>query len=1106
MPQSLKTTAMDPTPDPKYEIKVYPIEDEFIACLDTTAYQKLSNVKDVKVETVIVLDRSGSMGNSVYKIIHSVLPKFFEFLSYDPDTIINLIAFECQTTVHKIRVADFKDTKLFCAGGTCMAPAVSELQKLFEEFQSKVISLRLLTISDGEVSDQKETKELGDKLAEFAGKCNISVNSQAVRLFTSRAQPDTTALCSLLQLSNVDKSQMVDIGAEKHHDSIAKEMAELFQKDGFDDSKILKFSTPIFFKFPWEEEAVDQFLVLPGRRNVFWLDEIPKEDEIISIDENPVKVTVESEVYLDTFQLLLNAKLDFVIDRMKVLKIVNTDSAKLTIEKMVEYFSRIENILASMVPDEPIDPKSIDNRARLLKLNNIRSRKITTFLETIANDEEVHKLNAAQKAAYLRNVEATSKSGRGLAQRAAKKKAKIGAKQLSFDEIVHKEVQAIKSHFDQIKDIDYKKHSVSFYSQATTLEGIRMLLEFTDDPTFTNFTAEEILQILNLVGIACSSPVGDFPDASTWPVNEIFYGCYVSVADIITSFHQSSGSGLALKAPGIEKEVTNVIPVFDDPRIGVFMKKYAPSILEFTSSIGMRRVIADVPMTFGYNIIAGIRRMIYDINKNKSTLHLETFSQLVSTAASFVGKYYDHIEELLKNKECGLNSYYLGNNGIASLIVPLIRIYSKKNHEAIKRIPDILRSVYSCEIWKGVSKEFKGKQKFNQIIKNMLYKLLKIDIQAQKIQVKPPFEAEPKREDVKFPDCYEIDQEYLDKLTQPLYYHNYITLLPKLLTAVTSGSIEDIKDIPEMTKNTAMEALGIDYSYKDFIFLNVFQALRYPRTSDRADTKAQVMKILDLKNHKEVVEDVKKYVREQFEKLYDDEVRAKKKQEELELAKLLVDQIVSERDYQVLVNIWKNGTERNGVKYSIKNSSSAGFKSLCLKVVDLKTKIPLRSKIIRILLLGVDADNQAVYNNGEICDIKNIKKYRKRFLLTENEEAWNEIESRVNSRKLHIYREKLNRRGHGNSNPSYWAVGFKHLIDLMRPMAEQERYQYESKHERCCGFRTVISALWQEEWEKRHKEYLEKKQSYRDNNDDEEVHVETKNEEEQTEEMKTVEA
>jgi len=592
------------------------------------------------------------------------------------------------------------------------------------------------------------------------------------------------------------------------------------------------------------------------------------------------------------------------------------------------------------------------------------------------------------------------------------------------------------------------------------------------------------LQIINIVGVACSSPKGDYPDASTWRVNEIYYGCYISVADIITSYHQSKNSNFLLIAPGIGKideikEITNVIPVFDDSRIGVFLKKYAPSILEFTSSIGMRKVIADVPMTFGYNIIAGIRRMMYDLNKNKSTVHLETFKNLISTASSFVGKYYDHIEEHMKDKDCGLNGYYLGNNGIGNLIVPLIRIYNKK--KAVKRIPDILRSIYSYEVWKGISKKFRSEKKFNQIVKEMLHKFLGIDLEFDNVKIAPLFEPEPKREDLKFPDEFEVDTEYLDELTQPLYYHNYMSLLPQLLTAATSGQLEDIKNIPEMTKTSTMMSFGIDYSYKKFLFLNVFQALRYPRTANRVDTTAQAMKILDVKHHDEVIEDIKNYVREQFEAQYDFDVKAKRRQEELEMAQTIVDNLINETSYQAMINIWKNGIIRNNITYKIANSSSNGFKLLCRKLVDLKVTIPLRSEIISILLLAVDADNQAVYNNGEICDIKNIKKYKRRFLLKGSLKQWNIIEQKYNNRNTHTYREKENRRGHGNTKPSYWALGFNHLPDFLKYCEKYQRNFYFNQHKGCCNSKIIRKALYAKEWAE---EIREEKWNQLDCNDD----------------------
>ena len=163
---------------------IIPIENEFIAFLDTANIKNISNDVKAKVETVVILDQSGSMEDSVDQVVNSVLPKFFELLYYDPEDVINLILFEDFAEVIKLKVKDFKDFEVISAGGTSMATAVDELEKLFKDFESSVNTLRILTISDGEVDDQAATKASGDKLAEFAGKCNISVNSQAVAFYS----------------------------------------------------------------------------------------------------------------------------------------------------------------------------------------------------------------------------------------------------------------------------------------------------------------------------------------------------------------------------------------------------------------------------------------------------------------------------------------------------------------------------------------------------------------------------------------------------------------------------------------------------------------------------------------------------------------------------------------------------------------------------------------------------------------------------------------------------------------------------------------------------------------------------------------------------------
>lgn len=318
-----------------------------------------------------------------------------------------------------------------------MSPAVTELHKLFEQFnKTKVNALRILTISDGEIFDQALTKEFGDKLAEFAAHCNISTNSQAIRYFTSRCSPDTTAICSLLQLNNVERSKLTDVKAKNDAEKIAEEMSALFINDGFNRLQLLEASRAVFFKFPWDDEAVENLPLLPGQ-NVFWMKELPT--ETLKINEKPIKVKIIENVTLENIKSLIDSKIDFVFDRMKILKVVNTENAKKIISKIVEYFGQVEDTLGNLIPPEELDAKNIANRARIIKMNAIREKKITQYLQTIANDENVEKLNAEQKAAYLRSVDKNSKAGKGLAMRSAKKAKKRGI-EMSFDEVVRKQV------------------------------------------------------------------------------------------------------------------------------------------------------------------------------------------------------------------------------------------------------------------------------------------------------------------------------------------------------------------------------------------------------------------------------------------------------------------------------------------------------------------------------------------------------------------------------------------------------------------------------------------------------------------------------------------
>lgn len=1017
------------------QLEVYPLDDGFICSMNIDNIDELASQSHKAPETVVILDRSGSMGSSVQMITNSVLPMFFDQLQYNPDDIIHLITFDSVCELLTRRVQDFPKLDIKCRGCTNMTLAVHKFTELFSTFELKT-PVRVLTISDGMVDSQTSTKKAGDDLAIFVSKYQIPINSQAMRLFTSFNEPDTTALCSILQINNTISTQLLDVSANSPPQLIATQLVELFKSDGFSNGCSITAEIPVFLNLPWETEGLTAMILKTGQ-NVFWMrNSIPKD---VRIAGKPVTVSIEPTLTQTKFYTLLNHKIGFIVNNMKILRVLGTEKATLTAKIILDYFNKTED--SFVVDNEEHSENYMNLKARVRKMIASRRKTFSNLLATIANDDNISKLNSAQKADYLRQVD-LSQNSRGLARRAAKEG-------LNFDEIARNEVLAMAKHFHEIKDIDDSNHEISFFSQDTTLGGIKTLVELSQEEYFPTFDAHEILEILNLVGVACYGPIGDYPDPSTWFVKEIFLGCNVSLSDILVAYQQSGGE--SLKVPAINKEITNVIPIFDDARVGAFMKKYAPSLLEYTFSIGMRRIIADVPMTIGFTIRAGIWKMISELNKSKSTLHLDIFKKFVSTFDGFVGKYFDHIKPLLREQTSASKMFYLANNGIAHMMSPFIRMYKTNDETILKLVPAILRSLYSFEVWQGIRRLYKNDEDAEQTAQNILYKLLGVNIAKNKTSVLPLFVDEP--DNIKFYDQPHINYEYVDQLFQPLFHVNYLTLIPKYFKAVT-GDLASLKDIPTLSKSTILDSLELEYDYKDFILFNVFQGLRYRTRASREDTDSEEMKIVDLKDHSMAMNDIRSYIREQFEVDYSQQLSQKTKLEFEQMGDRLASKILSAETNEEMISVWRNGIVRNNVTYKISTPSNPGFKTLLQKLFVSDKNVPQRIHIVKVLLLGVDDQNEAVWNHGGVCFEVNTRKMKTEFLRHGTFEEWDAIMSQYWLRGKHIYAEnKINRHGHGNDKPSYWAMGYGTILKFRDSVSSSEFQAYCKNHLKCCGVR-----------------------------------------------------
>lgn len=396
------------------KLQIYPMnENEYIGTIRIN-----EKVDSCLINTVIILDQSISMRDATKRFTNEIIPLILSKLSYSTSQPVHLLTFAKDTQHFSVTPNEMKLLDIKTYYGTKMAPTVQKVHYLFQSFQEK-LPIRVLTISDGEVQDREDTENAATDLMEFIDSSNFSINSQAVRLFTSKCQPDTKALCTFLRMNNTTTSQLIDISARESNENIATKIADLFQSDNLSKSEFLAVEDQILMKFPWTPKASSEIMLVPGL-NVFWLKNIPKDG--IRIRNSPVKIIMKNPLSLHKFQHLIEPKLVYIVDHMKILQIVGTVDAKKNVDQMLNYFQTRENELSQKF--------SICN---YFNINSTSQKNISILLADIANDENFNNLDSVQIAEYLREFSKKQLQNTNLLERFIKRIRNFG---ITFNYII----------------------------------------------------------------------------------------------------------------------------------------------------------------------------------------------------------------------------------------------------------------------------------------------------------------------------------------------------------------------------------------------------------------------------------------------------------------------------------------------------------------------------------------------------------------------------------------------------------------------------------------------------------------------------------------------
>ena len=415
------------------------------------------------------------------------------------------------------------------------------------------------------------------------------------------------------------------------------------------------------------------------------------------------------------------------------------------------------------------------------------------------------------------------------------------------------------------------------------MDGIRLVSKLPEKKEiFDDITANDIIKLLNVVGIAAYATIGNYPDPMTFRLEKIYPSTFISVSDILTAFEVSNGQNLT-EISNKENIISTCIPYFEDEKIHKFLLKYAPHLLEFTTSVGMRKIISEIPYTYEYNLLAGYWKMIEVLLKDKSEINIKTFINFIQNYKLVAKSHFEYVIQLVENQKKmpkTIDSIYIANNGITNMTYPLIELILKEKNEIDRDfIQKIIRATYQFEVYQYIRKLIRKQNPdtTNDFIRNSLIELLNIDLEKNRTKLNPLFEIDdnlPIYEDY-IPNIEISKNKYLKKI----FWLDNIVAVPTLLKAALDAKnpVEQMKNLSNnlLTDDFIKKELGIEYNLDLFNFNCIIQSFLYKEKADRCDSDKKKMLISDLFYNIHFDKVIKKYVKKIFQEEFQKDKKKK---------------------------------------------------------------------------------------------------------------------------------------------------------------------------------------------------------------------------------------
>ena len=340
----------------------------------------------VPPEFIFIVDQSGSMGSNFNYIITKTIPEVLDALKYN-DRKIHLITFESCVYYYSLSKSELSKSQLSARGGTNMAESFNILEKIFSISKDKCRHFRILTISDGALSDQERTKEFGESL--YQKYQNIfKINSQCIRLKNGSGYAESVGLMSVLKFNNVKQCHLVEHNSNDMA-NLAKVIIPLFLDDGLIGCSLkIKSEGSNIKNNPWDKNDTNTQPLEKGKITIFG----DKNQPLYIENENKkekiyIKCEKGEEINTDNYEEIIGKeKLNNMFQKLKMNKILNTAESQNENISIANYF------------------KNLSKKTKRVNDSDNNLEYINEQIDYINNDNSIYYLNEDQKANYVQNL------------------------------------------------------------------------------------------------------------------------------------------------------------------------------------------------------------------------------------------------------------------------------------------------------------------------------------------------------------------------------------------------------------------------------------------------------------------------------------------------------------------------------------------------------------------------------------------------------------------------------------------------------------------------------------------------------------------------------